>query len=87
MEVKILIGLVAVLAILLVKQTHPRHPYLHDYEEPLQSFWIIQRKNFARRFDAQNEPDWEEFMQSMRSLDPYAYIIAALILLYFLLRR
>lgn len=78
----VLIAIIATIAI----QNRPRHPSSyhgkHAISEPYDMFYT-----HARRPDLPSNSNWEEYQQNIRRLDLYAYIIAAFVLLYYLLQQ
>lgn len=78
----ILIAIIAFIAI----QNRPRHPISyygrHAISQPHHMLYM-----HARRPDLPSNSNWEEYQQNVRRLDLYAYIIAAFVLLYYLLQQ
>lgn len=84
----LLFASLVLIAILLIvaTQNRPRHPNYyhgkHAISQPHNMFYM-----HSRQSDLPSNSKWEEYQQNIRSLDFYAYIIAAFVLLYYLLQQ
>jgi hypothetical protein len=88
METTLLMGLVVLLFLVVIfSPMRPRFPHYNQYEYKFRSPRIIDYFNYSGRPDFHHDPNWEEYQQSIRSLDPYAYIIGLFVLLFFLLTK